>query len=143
MLFLAAAIFVGSQQCRGCHTEIADAYARTPMAKSSGAVVSVPAADFNAAGQHYGIADNRLIFDQGSAPFDFFIGSNSNGRTYLFQREGYLFELPVTWFVHTGSWDASPGYERYREVRLDRPVENSCVLCHASQVRWVGGTQNR
>ena len=72
MLFLAAAIFVGSQQCHGCHAEIADAYARTPMARSSGAVESVPAADFTAAGQHYRIADNRLIFDQGSAPFDLF-----------------------------------------------------------------------
>ena len=53
----------------------------------------------------------------------------------LFQREGYLFELPVTWYVHPGSWDASPGYEQYREVRLDRAIEFSCLSCHASQVR--------
>ena len=143
MLFLAAAIFVGSQQCRACHSAIADAYRETPMARSSGPVRSVPAADFMAAGQHYRIAENRLSFDGGSAPLDYFIGSNANGRTYLFQREGYLFELPVSWFVHTASWDASPGYDKYREVRLDRPVENSCLWCHASQVRYVRGTQNR
>src|SRR4051794_4935470 len=143
MLFLAAAIFVGSQQCRTCHTAIADAYAATPMARSSGPVASVPPADFTASGQHYRIADNHLSFDRGSARFDYFIGSNANGRTYLFQREGYLFELPVSWFVHTASWDASPGYEQYREARLDRPVENSCLWCHASQVRYVRGTQNR
>src|SRR6476646_7626627 len=100
MLFLAAAIFVGSQRCRSCHTAIAESYARTPMARSSGPVVSVEPADFRAAGQHYRIANNRLIFDRGSAPFDYFIGSNANGRTFLFQRDGYLFELPVTWFVH-------------------------------------------
>jgi len=143
MLLLAAAIFVGSQQCSGCHAAIAEAYAKTPMARSSGAVESVPQADFRAGGLHYRITDKRLFFDQGSASFDYFIGSNSKGRTYLSQRDGYLFELPVSWYVHTGAWDASPGYEQYREVKLDRPVETSCLLCHASQMRYVRGTQNR
>src|SRR5689334_11073652 len=143
MLLLATALFVGSQACRECHAEIAEAYSRTPMARSSGAVESVPEAEFTASGQRYRISGNRLWFDQGSAPFDYFIGSNSKGRTYLFQREGYLFELPVTWYVHPGSWDASPGYDQYREVHLDRAVELSCLSCHASRVRYVQGTQNR
>jgi Cytochrome c554 and c-prime len=143
MLFLAAALFVGSHACRDCHADIAEAYSRTPMARSSGAVESVPAAEFTASGQRYRISENRLFFDQGSAAFDYFVGSNSKGRTYLFQRDGYLFELPVTWYAHPGSWDASPGYEQYREVRLDRGVERSCLSCHASQVRYVRGTQNR
>src|SRR4051812_37171023 len=143
MLLLAAAIFAGSQQCRGCHTVIADTYSRTPMAHSSGPVDSIPDAEFTAAGQRYRITGNRLVFDQGSAPLHYFVGSNANGRSYLFQREGYLFELPVTWYVQTRSWDASPGYQHYREVRLDRPVETSCLMCHASQVRFVLGTQNR
>lgn len=143
MLLLAAAIFVGSQQCHDCHAVIADAYASTPMARSSGLAEAVPPAEFTIFGQHYQVGGKRLIFQQGTAPLDYFIGSNANGRSYLYQREGYLFELPVTWYQLTRSWDASPGYEQYREVRLDRPVETSCVMCHASQVRFVPGTQNR
>jgi hypothetical protein len=143
MLFLAAAFFVGSQQCHGCHTAIAEAYARTAMAQSSGPVESVPRGEFTASGQHYRVTANRLVFDQGSAPFDYFIGSGSHGHSYLFAREGYLFELPVTWYARTGTWDASPGYEHYSEPRLDRPVDTTCLWCHASQVRFVRGTQNR
>lgn len=143
MLLLAAAIFVGSQACGTCHAEIARAYAQTPMARSSGAVAALKPAEFTASGQHYRIADNRLFFDQGSVPFSYFIGSGTRGRSYLFDREGYLFELPVTWYRRTDSWGASPGYERYREVRLDRAVDTSCLSCHASRVRFVRGTQNR
>lgn len=143
MLFLAAAFFVGSQQCHTCHAAIADAYARTPMARSSGAVATVPSAEFAAAGQHYRVSGKRLDFDAGSATFDYFIGSGAHGRSYLFEREGFLFELPVTWYARSGRWDASPGYERYREPKLDRPVERSCLWCHASQIRYVRGTQNR
>ncbi len=140
---LAVAVFVGSQQCRVCHADIAEAYARTPMARSSGRVASVPSAEVTAAGRHYHIADKRLSFTEGSATFDYFIGSKSHGRTYLTDREGYLFELPVSWYASSQAWDVSPGYEKYTEVRLDRPVERNCLWCHASQVRYVRGTQNR
>jgi hypothetical protein len=113
------------------------------MARSSGRSSSVAPAEFTAAGQKYRISGNQLVFAEGRAPIDYVIGSGSHGRSYLFAREGYLFELPVTWYARTGKWDASPGYEHYSEVRLDRPVDTSCLWCHASQVHFVRGTQNR
>ena len=39
----------------------------------------VAPAEFTAAGQRYRIAGNRLVFDQGSAPMQYFIGSQSRG----------------------------------------------------------------
>src|ERR1044071_5918437 len=98
MLLLAAAVFAGSQTCRPCHPGIVESYARTPMAQSSGRVESIAPASFTAAGHGYRIADQRLFFDGGSMPFDYFIGSNSAGRSYIHERDGYLFELPVTWY---------------------------------------------
>jgi hypothetical protein len=143
LLLSVAAVFIGSQLCKPCHTGIFDAYVRTPMAQSSGRVESVSAASFSAAGHRYKIAKNRLFFDGGSAPMDYFIGSNAAGRTYLWERDGYLFELPVTWYAQKQAWDASPGYEKNTEVRLTRAIEPSCLQCHASRVRPVLGTQNR
>ncbi len=140
---LIAAVFVGSQACRPCHAVITDEYAKTPMARSSGRAAPLPTANFSAAGHRYNIEGNRLSFDGGSAPIDYFVGSNSEGRSYLQARDGYLFELPITWYVRKNAWDASPGYERDTEVRLNRAVEPSCLQCHASQVRPVLGTQNR
>lgn len=113
------------------------------MARSSGRVESAPVAAFTAAGHRYSSEGKRLTFEGGSAPIDFFIGSNTEGRSYLWARDGYLFELPVTWYAEKKIWDASPGYENNSEIRLTRPVEPSCLMCHSSQVRPVLGTQNR
>ena len=143
MLLLAAAIFVGSQACKPCHASISETYAGTPMARSSGAASPLPTATFTAAGQRYRVDGKRLHFDQGSATIDYFIGSNTEGRSYLWSLEGYLFELPVTWYARKQAWDASPGYESNSGIKLDRPVEPTCLLCHASQIRPVLGSQNR
>ncbi len=39
--------------------------------------------------------------------------------------------------------DASPGYEHATEVLLDRPIDPTCLSCHASRLRPVLGTVNR
>ena len=143
LFFLANATVAGSPSCRPCHAAIYDAYIRTPMAQSSGRVESLAAASFTAAGHRYRIADRTLHFDGGSASMDYFIGSNASGRAYLRELDGFLFELPVTWYAQKKTWDASPGYERDAEVRLTRAVEPSCLQCHSSRVRPVLGTQNR
>jgi hypothetical protein len=113
------------------------------MARSSGRVDRAPPSRFSAAGHRYRIENSRLYFDRGSAPFDYFIGSNAAGQSYLFARYGYLFELPVTWYRQKQAWDASPGYEQDREVRLSRPIDPTCLSCHASRLRPIYGTQNR
>lgn len=113
------------------------------MAQSSGRVDSVPSASFTAAGHRYRIRENTLFFDGGSATMDYFIGSNAAGRTYAWVRDGFLFELPVTWYAQKRAWDASPGYEKDSEIRLTRAIEPSCLQCHSSRVRPVLGTQNR
>jgi Tetratricopeptide repeat/Cytochrome c554 and c-prime len=143
MLLLAAAAFVGSAACGSCHPKIAADYAKTPMARSSGRVERLDPVRFTAGGHRYRIANNRLYFDQGDVPFDYFIGSNTAGRSYLFSREGYLFELPVTWYQQTRKWDASPGYEQESEVRLNRAIDPTCLACHASRLQPIYGTQNR
>ncbi len=106
-------------------------------------MASLRDASFDAAGHSYRIAANRLLFGENAVPIDYFIGSSAAGRSFLFQRDGYLFELPVTWYSQKEKWDASPGYEHDSEVRLNRAVEPSCLWCHASRVRPVYGTQNR
>jgi hypothetical protein len=143
MLLLAAAVFIGNQGCQPCHGGIVAAYSQTPMARSSGRVDSIPPATFAAAGHKYEVNGKRLHFDGNAISVDFFIGSNTAGRSYLHENEGYLFELPVTWYAQKQVWDASPGYERDSEIRLSRAVEPGCLGCHSSRVRPVLGTQNR
>lgn len=113
------------------------------MARSAGRAEPLAQASFVAAGHSYGVEGNRLTFEGGSSTIDYFVGSNTAGRTWLREFAGYLFELPITWYTQKARWDASPGYEKEPWVRLSRPVEPSCLQCHASRVRPVRGTQNR
>jgi hypothetical protein len=113
------------------------------MAQSSGHVESLAPASFTAAGNRYRIEGNRLLFDGGAQSMDYFIGSNAAGRSFLSEREGYLFEVPVTWYARKQVWDLSPGFERNTGIQLNRAIEPSCLLCHASRVRPVLGSQNR
>jgi hypothetical protein len=149
MLLFLAAVVIGSQACRPCHSAIVNSYAQTPMARSSGPIesISLTPANFTAAGQRYRVAENQLSFKAAGTeivvPISFFIGSGAAGRSFLFARDRYLFELPVTWYASRNMWDASPGYEGERGVKLNRAVEPSCLFCHSSQVRPIFGTQNR
>src|SRR5258707_2692850 len=137
MLLLAAAVFAGSASCRPCHAKIFADYAKTPMARSSGRVDAAPAARFSAAGHRYRIENNRLFFDRGSAPFDYFIGSNAAGQSYLFARDGDLFELPLTWYRQKQAWGASPRYEQETEGRLSRPGDPTFLSCPPRRLRPI------
>jgi hypothetical protein len=41
-----------------------------------------------------------------------------------------------------GKWDLSPGYERYNQPYVVRPVLPGCLECHSSRVQHLEGTQN-
>jgi tetratricopeptide (TPR) repeat protein len=150
-LFAVQALFVGNQACRPCHAEIFDAYSATPMARSSGRVTDDVAPGVfrhEPSGIEYRIERNGSVtLETGAArqqrTLEYFIGSGAAGRTYLYARRGFLFEAPVTWYSQRGAWDASPGFESDRDSRWSRPVEPSCLSCHASQLRAVSGTQNQ
>src|SRR5262245_608287 len=155
------ASFVGNQVCAKCHAEIASSYAQTPMATSSGVVGDdVVEGEFrhHPSGINYRIlrengamwleyerrvempAGERL---RGRQKLQYFIGSNSAGRSFLLMIDRYLFQAPVTWYAQSRRWDVSPGYEIDREIRLNRPIDANCLYCHASESQPIFGTQNR
>jgi Flp pilus assembly protein TadD len=65
----------------------------------------------------------------------YYLGSGKRGRTFLFQREGYWFEIPINWYAKKGIWDMAPNYQRAKEMPLTLPVDSSCLHCHASGVQ--------
>jgi hypothetical protein len=66
MLLFLAAVVIGSQACRPCHSAIVNSYAQTPMARSSGPIeaISLTPANFAAAGQRYQVSKNQLSFKE-------------------------------------------------------------------------------
>ena len=144
--------------CAPCHAAIVRAYAATAMANSSG-VMRVPA-------PFEDLRQNEFRNDEGTAEYrvaakadglyfsvrqgdvsatrrlEYFIGSGAAGRSYLTLVGTFLFQAPVSYYSVERRWQVSPGYERSNDVNLNRPIEASCLNCHASRIQAVAGTRN-
>jgi hypothetical protein len=137
--------------CRDCHRDIADRYAQTPMANSSGAVVASAEPEggfFHSPSQtRYTIRRAgealRLEWDGGGVRLSFFIGSRRMGRSYAFSENGHLYQAPVGYYANKAQWDMAPGYALDRQPDLDRPITAECLFCHATGARAEAGTLNR
>jgi Flp pilus assembly protein TadD len=157
--------FVGDAVCIRCHAEIGETYRRHPMGRSLSPIASAPAVGvgragdrvvFEAQGLKYVIetrqgrvfhretrrdASGRPIA-QNEAEVRFAVGSGSQGVAYLIERDGFLFQSPVTWYARERRWDLSPGYEK-SNLHFDRPIQPDCLFCHADRVEAVPGSINR
>jgi hypothetical protein len=69
------------------------------------------------------------------------IGSGRGGYSYLTDRDGYLFQTPISWFSQKQIWDLSPSFDS--SILVGRPVDVDCLFCHSNQVRARQGYKNR
>jgi tetratricopeptide (TPR) repeat protein len=138
--------------CARCHQQIYDSWKSTPMAHASGPAAEgfIPA-DFThaASGVHYRVyLDHEqvwLSYERPDAPpgrelngkqqLLFYLGSGRRGRTWLFEREGYWYEIPINWYAKKHIWDMTPNFLNTREMPFTLPVDPGCLHCHASNVQ--------
>jgi Flp pilus assembly protein TadD len=81
---------------------------------------------------------------QGVQLLKYSVGSNTHGRTFLFEIDGFLYQAPMNYYAEKNVWDMSPGYRDLREMELNHPVPESCLFCHASRLQpTLAGTLNR
>jgi Flp pilus assembly protein TadD len=79
---------------------------------------------------------------QTEAEIEVVLGSGTRGRSYLVNRNGYLFQSPVAWFTQRQCWDLSPGYTD-RNLHFERPITPGCLFCHSNYAEHVEHTMNR
>ena len=77
-----------------------------------------------------GVEVDRIL--DGRRELKYFLGSGKRGRTYLFEQDGYWFEIPVNWYGKKRVWDMAPNYLNAREMPLTLPVDPGCLRCHSS-----------
>ncbi|MEO0897431.1 MAG: cytochrome c3 family protein [Bacteroidota bacterium] len=153
--------YVGVQACQSCHAKITKTYLETGMGKSmyappkadrieSEGLVYDEELDFYYQplwrGKEFFIREFRLrgkdTIHSRMEKIDYVVGSGHQTRSYLIQRNGYIYEAPITWYVNKGIWDLSPGYEG-NNSRFDREIGLDCVACHTGHVDFVEGSKNR
>jgi hypothetical protein len=150
--------YVGNDACRRCHENLYGSYARTPMAQTSGAALEgLVTGSFAHArsGVMYRVfwngEDAVLSYERpgdvslrGTQTLKYYIGSNTRGRAFLFEIDGFLYQTPINYYAKDHLWGMSPGYDGLVEMQLNHAVDASCLFCHTGRVQsTVVGTANR
>jgi hypothetical protein len=155
--------YVGDAKCAECHASIAETYKKHPMGQSLFAAADFPPIEqydeqahdpFQKLGFEFAVAKlpGKLTYTatkrdgpgktltEEKVDIHYVMGSGTRGRSYLRSQDGYLFQVPVSWYSQKKTWDLSPGFETIYPP--DRPVETGCLFCHANQVEPVRNTRN-
>ncbi len=85
-------------------------------------------------------AEGRVVTET-SAEIRYVLGSRARGRSYLIERDGHLFQSPISWYAQSSSWDLSPGFETFYPP--EPFVEATCLFCHVNRARPVEHTRNQ
>lgn len=156
--------YTGSDRCAECHEQIVHSYFSShPMGRSvrmpdelHPAVYDTLPASFQVAGRRYAVqqTDSELvqsesitdppgeIYRQGCRT-DFAIGSGQRGHTFVINREGSLYQAPLTWYSERSRWDLSPGYDPQQHPRFERRISDGCLACHSGRPNRSADTRNR
>ncbi|MEZ5353995.1 MAG: hypothetical protein R2762_15260 [Bryobacteraceae bacterium] len=140
--------------CSGCHPGQAAAFLATGMGRSLG---RPDAAEYPPRSFSHRDSTRLSVRRRGAEllhgverggrrvelPVSYFVGSGKQGRSYLVELDGYLFQSPVSYYAGGGGWRLSPGYQHDVVVDFSRPVTPECLFCHSGQADPVSGTQNR
>lgn len=150
--------YVGSQACRECHKEVYDEYQGHPMAQSLFAVADAPELEkyddnpsfTTSARRKYSIEKSEdgvlhrevALSEEGDAVYDqgveihYAMGSGRRGRSYVINRDGWLYMSPVAWYSEANRWDLAPGYSPGNHSRFSRQALDRCVQCHAGRMSY-------
>ena len=156
--------YVGDDRCAECHEEIARSYRRHPMANSLTPIASLAPRQSYGADRHNpfeafqscflvervgdGVRHRQTRLGDGRKPIyesemdvHYAVGSGVHGYSYLSDRDGFVFQTPISWFGQKKVWDLSPRFSP--EMLTGRPIPADCLFCHANRTRPVAGTFNR
>lgn len=159
------AAYVGNEACGSCHGRQYESFRHSEMGRSfREATLTNSDANFEDPAPIYDEANDLfyLPFHRGEDLFvmeyrlagrdtlhkrveriDYIIGSGHHTNSHLREVNGYVYQIPVTWYAQEGRWDLAPGFRRSPETRFSRPITETCMSCHNALPGFVEGSENR
>lgn len=157
--------YVGIQTCRLCHQKIYDTFIQTGMGQSFApatkkksiatysehTVIYDKYQDFYYhpfwQGEQLKIMEFRLkgkdtIFKR-TENVDFIIGSGQHTNSHIRNANGYLYQMPMTFFSQKKKWDFPPGFENGFNTHFNRKIGLECMSCHNALPNFVEGSENK
>lgn len=157
--------YLGINTCKNCHAEIYNSFIQTGMGKSFG-IANVQKSAMK--GQSLHLIDSFSDFRyqtsfEGESLFlkefkvngkdtlhqlqeqvDYIIGSGQHTNSHLISRNGYVHQMPFTYYTQRGLLDLPPGFEGGYNTRFDRLIGLECMSCHnAMPVGFEMGSANK
>ncbi len=156
--------YVGMNTCKTCHPNIHKTFIHTGMGRSFDRATSEKSfADFGS---------YALVFDEKSnfyyKPFfrdstfyitefrlengdtthrrtekiSYIIGSGQHTNSHIMDENGYIFQVPITYYTQEKRWDMAPGFKE-ENLRFDRFLTPECITCHNHFPKHVNGSLNK
>jgi Tfp pilus assembly protein PilF len=144
--------YVGIETCRSCHNDIYKTFIQTGMGQSFDTASLVKsAADFSKAHLVYDSyrdlyyspskRGDRMLFTEFRLNgkdtvykreewVDYIVGSGQHTNSHMMSINGYLYQMPLTWYAQKGKWDLPPGFENGHNVGFNRSIGFECMSCH-------------
>jgi len=157
--------YVGMDQCRSCHQNIYETFIETGMGQSFDHATQQKSAG------HFG--KDALVYDKykdfwyesyfkDSAMYihefrlagkdttysrtekvDYIVGSGQHTNSHMYTVNGFIFQMPMTYYAQKGEWDLPPGFEGGYNSRFSRKIGLECMSCHNSLPDFVMGSENK
>lgn len=159
-----SAKYVGINTCKLCHQDIYNTYIKTGMGKSFDvASKTKSSADYHNSVIYDKIGDfyYKAFWQNDSLRFleyrlqgkdtiykrqetvDFIVGSGQHTNSHIQSVNGYLNQMPMTFYTQKQKWDLPPGFEDGHNSRFMRKIGLECMSCHNNYPEFVLGSENK
>ncbi|MCD6019249.1 MAG: hypothetical protein K0S53_2370 [Bacteroidetes bacterium] len=159
-----SAKYVGINTCKLCHQDIYNTYIKTGMGQSFDvATKEKSSGDYQHAAIYDKIGDfyYKAFWLNDSLQFleyrlkgkdtiykrqetvDFIVGSGQHTNSHIQSVNGYLNQMPMTFYTQKKKWDLPPGFEDGHNSRFMRKIGLECMSCHNTYPEFVIGSENK
>lgn len=159
-----SAKYVGMNTCRLCHQDIYNTFIKTGMGKSfDRATRAKSSGDFSNASVYDKLLDlhykaywqkdslfikeyrieNKDTVHQRTEQVNYIIGSGQHTNSHMQSVNGYVNQMPMTFYTQKKHWDLPPGFENGFNTRFSRKIGLECMSCHNGYPGFVVGSENK
>jgi tetratricopeptide (TPR) repeat protein len=159
-----SAKYVGINTCKLCHQDIYNTYIKTGMGKSFDiASKTKSAGDYHNTVIYDKIGDfyYKAFWQNDSLQFleyrlkgkdtvykrqetvNYIVGSGQHTNSHIQSVNGYLNQMPMTFYTQKKKWDLPPGFEDGHNSRFMRKIGLECMSCHNNYPEFVLGSENK
>ena len=157
--------YVGKEECRMCHAEIYDSYMQTGMGQSFHFATKEHSALAdsemplihdtikNLSYQPFWKNDSLYLNEfrlkgkdtihQLIKKVNYKIGSGQHTNSHLFEINGYVHQMPYTYYTQSAIADLPPGFEGGNNSRFSREIGIECMSCHNAYPKHNLGSLNK